>query len=221
MDVDDVPATGGDAARPQPEPSADFQYRKVYRLAGPTAACPSLKVLDGVVAAPSFDSTIRLFQLPAASYGGDGGAGGVEPEAVEARAVLTDASQHLGLGGHSVDQATCVNCVALEGGARRLVSGGNDLQVKLWDVEASRVVLRLLGHQGWVWPVAALGEGLHSVLTGGTDGSVRLWDLRAGRQAAALDIGRGTDGARHAPRRRPRPQTAVHPARTLLRTPPG
>ena len=60
-------------------------------------------------------------------------------------------------------------------GEGRVVSGGADGAVRLWDPSLPGDPGRELGrHKGPVWAVAVTGEGL--VVSGGDDGAVRLWD---------------------------------------------
>ena len=60
-------------------------------------------------------------------------------------------------------------------GQGKVVSGGNDGVVRLWDPDAPEDVGRELGrHENYVRVVAVTGQG--KVVSGGNDGVVRLWD---------------------------------------------
>ena len=74
--------------------------------------------------------------------------------------------------GHDVPPATAV-AVTGEG---KIVSGGDDGVVRLWDPHASGDPGQELGHhdRGPIFSVAVTGEG--KIVSGGDDGVVRLWD---------------------------------------------
>ena len=75
--------------------------------------------------------------------------------------------------------------VAFDASARRLVSGGDDGRVCVWDVSTLNRAATLVGHHDAVYGAAfVLGDEL--IASGGRDGSIRLWDPDAERLLATL-----------------------------------
>ena len=61
----------------------------------------------------------------------------------------------------------------------RLVSGGDDGTVRVWDARTGDPLLTLEGHRGGVWASGFSADGTRLV-SGGDDGTVRVWDARTG-----------------------------------------
>ncbi len=62
--------------------------------------------------------------------------------------------------------------------SRKLIGGGVDGSLRVWDSASGALEKSLLGHIGEVWGVAVRGDN-HLIASGGFDGTVRLWDLAA------------------------------------------
>ncbi|MCI0463468.1 MAG: hypothetical protein L0Z62_41550, partial [Gemmataceae bacterium] len=60
---------------------------------------------------------------------------------------------------------------------RRLVTGGVDGALKLWDVTTGQEVLTLAGHAVQVTFVGFTPDG-SSLISGGADGVAKIWDGR-------------------------------------------
>ena len=67
---------------------------------------------------------------------------------------------------------------------KRIVSGGADQMVKVWDAEG-RDLLTLSGHKALVWGVAYSPDGTR-IVSGSFDKTVRLWDANTGRELRML-----------------------------------
>ncbi len=65
--------------------------------------------------------------------------------------------------------------VAFSPDGTRLVSGGQDLDVTVWDAVTLQPLRRFRGHTAWVRGVAFAPDGRH-VLSVSYDGSVKVWD---------------------------------------------
>jgi WD40 repeat protein len=61
----------------------------------------------------------------------------------------------------------------------RLVSVGDDRNVRIWNLADGKVLHTLAGHTDWVLAVSVRGDG-HLAATGGYDRTIRLWDLDKG-----------------------------------------
>jgi GTPase SAR1 family protein len=73
----------------------------------------------------------------------------------------------------------------------RLLSGGADGTVRLWEAASGRELAVLEGHKGWVLSVGWSPDGAR-LLSGGEDGTVRLWEAASGRELAVLEGHTGT-----------------------------
>jgi WD40 repeat protein len=68
----------------------------------------------------------------------------------------------------------------------RLLSGGADETLRLWDVATLSVLAVLKGQNGAVRCVAWSPDGAR-LLSGSDDGTLRLWEAESGRELAALE----------------------------------
>lgn len=72
-----------------------------------------------------------------------------------------------------------VRSVAFSPDGSKILSGGADYDVCLWDLANGKEIRRMIGHQGAVTGVAFSPDG-NSALSGGVDKTVRLWDVATG-----------------------------------------
>ncbi len=59
---------------------------------------------------------------------------------------------------------------------RRLLTGGEDRTLRLWDVASGKELRRFVGHTHRVWSVACSPDGRYA-LSGSFDRTLRLWRL--------------------------------------------
>lgn len=78
-----------------------------------------------------------------------------------------------------------VNEASFDPSGRYVVTAGDDGSALVWDVDAERVVTRLLGHRSAVTS-AEFSPGGDTVLTAGLDGTARVWDSGTVETAPAL-----------------------------------
>jgi WD40 repeat protein len=79
-----------------------------------------------------------------------------------------------------------VQAVAVTADGQRIVSGGRDGTVRVWDLASGRLQRILEGHTGEVNAVAVTGDG-QRIVSGGNDNTVRVWDLASGRLEHTLE----------------------------------
>ena len=74
-----------------------------------------------------------------------------------------------------------VLAVAFSPDGKRIVSGGFDRRVRVWDAKTGQEQLVLPGHNPTVSSVAFSPDG-HWVISGGHDNAVKVWDSTTGKQ---------------------------------------
>ena len=65
------------------------------------------------------------------------------------------------------------------------MSGGKDLTVRIWQLDAGETRAPTQQHDGWIHAVALAGDGSLAV-TAGQDRIIRLWDATTGRVTREL-----------------------------------
>ena len=73
-----------------------------------------------------------------------------------------------------------VQCVAFSPDGRRVASGGDDANVRIWAMEDFAELRVLDGHTESVWGVSFSPDG-RQIATAGVDGTARVWEVRHGR----------------------------------------
>jgi len=87
--------------------------------------------------------------------------------------------------------AGSVKSIAFSPDSRRIVSGGLDKTVKIWDVASRRDVTTINGRSNYVYSVAFSPDGKH-VVSGDQDKVARIWDAATGRLVGGF---RGHNGS--------------------------
>jgi len=78
-----------------------------------------------------------------------------------------------------------VRSIAFSPDGKRLISGGGDNKVKIWDVETRCPLGNLVGHEGSIGSVAFSSNG-RLIASGSYDKTVRIWDASTGRELKVL-----------------------------------
>ena len=74
-----------------------------------------------------------------------------------------------------IGHAGNITCVAFSEDGSKIISGGWDAQVFVWDVEEGNVVAELVGHEGPVWGLMVYDSKL--VFTACADKMIRIFDI--------------------------------------------
>jgi len=79
-----------------------------------------------------------------------------------------------------VGHTGAVNSIAFDPKGQRIVSGGSDKTVRLWDVETGQAIGQPLAARTSIEAVAFSVDG-RTIAAAGADGGLRLWDVATGR----------------------------------------
>jgi len=79
-----------------------------------------------------------------------------------------------------------VRCVALSADKTRLITGGNDRTVRLWDFASGKEIRSFEGHSGFVRGVD-FSPDANRIISCSEDRTIRIWDANTGEQLSQLD----------------------------------
>ena len=77
---------------------------------------------------------------------------------------------------------------ALSPNGKKIVSGGGDRIVKLWDIDASRIIAKWTGHRYDIVSVCWNRDG-GQILSGSHDGTAMVWNAESGNTILAIKTG--------------------------------
>jgi len=86
------------------------------------------------------------------------------------------------------DGESRVSAAALSPNGKKIVSGGEDGIVKLWDIDASKIIAKWTGHEGDIASVCWNRDG-GRILSGSYDGIAMVWDAESGNNILAIKTG--------------------------------
>jgi WD40 repeat protein/serine/threonine protein kinase len=99
------------------------------------------------------------------------------------------APQFLTLAGHTA----AVRSLAFDRSGKRLVSGGHDNTVRVWDAVTGRLLKTLRGHDSWVRACLFAADD-RAVLSAGYDQQVKRWDVESYEEVRRVPRGRVLEG---------------------------
>ncbi|WP_414755247.1 WD40 repeat domain-containing protein [Anabaena sp. CCY 9910] len=85
----------------------------------------------------------------------------------------------------SFDAKSSINAVAISSDGNTLATGIRDNAIKLWNINDSKLIHTLTGHQGQVRTVAFSPDGT-LLASGSQDGTVKLWNATTGKQISTF-----------------------------------
>jgi hypothetical protein len=97
---------------------------------------------------------------------------------------IADASKIRQFNGHNGD----VKAIAPLPNGKQVLSGGDDMMIKLWDLSSENALANFPGHEGKVNAVAVSPNG-RTAFSGSDDMSAKLWDLTNGKVIRSFDHG--------------------------------
>jgi WD40 repeat protein len=86
------------------------------------------------------------------------------------------------------DGESNVRTIALSQDRKKVVSGGNDAVVRLWDVDKGKVIAKWMGHNDPVWNISWNRDG-RQIVSGDVEGTVRMWDVESGKTVLVIETG--------------------------------
>src|SRR5262245_19732765 len=88
-------------------------------------------------------------------------------------------------GGSDAEYRPISSSAACDDG-KRVVSGGYDHTMRLWDLQTGQELRRFQNHEQRVWCLAVTPDG-QRILTGSNDGPARLWAVETGKELHQFD----------------------------------
>jgi serine/threonine protein kinase len=84
-----------------------------------------------------------------------------------------------------------IKCLAFSADGKRLITGGDDKTIRLWDVSTGREVQRFSRHAAGITALAFRAD-TNQFASASRDQTVRLWDLRRGLEVETFEAHAGT-----------------------------
>lgn len=189
---------------PSDPATSSYKFYPVLECRGQTAPCAKTYIdkRATILAIPSYDGVVRMYKLPEwitrsslqedvddPNYDPDGGTCNQEPALDPRACLIDDVELSISEGGVSrVAKQLPVCSLTMSDSSDKMITGGNDMLVKVWDLQRECIVDRLKGHTGWLWNVKSLDPELNVAMSSSTDGFCRKWDIRAGQCVGEINV---------------------------------
>eukprot|EP00889_Picochlorum_renovo_P006684 jgi/Picre1/33714/NNA_001193.t1 len=174
-----------------------YSFHPVLECLGQEAPCAKTFVDKNsrILAIPSLDGAVRLYSLPEwitncslhVEEDGEEANQGKEPT-LSPSAELYDDVELLVTENNTTSRVKRkpVCALTMSEACDVMVTGGNDMRVKVWDMHHNIITSRMEGHSGWIWNVKPLDPFLNVAMSTSTDGFCRKWDRRTGTSVDRL-----------------------------------
>lgn len=178
-----------------------YSFYPVLECLGQEAPCAKTFVDKNsrILAIPSLDGAVRLYSLPKwitncslnvdENDSMEGADQGKEPT-LSPSAELYDDVELLVTENNVTSRVTRqpVCALTMSETCDVMVTGGNDMRVKVWDMHHNVITSRMEGHAGWIWNVKPLDPFLNVAMSTSTDGFCRKWDRRTGKSVGQINV---------------------------------
>lgn len=177
-----------------------YSFYPVLECLGQEAPCAKTFVDKNsrILAIPSLDGAVRLYSLPdwitncslnVDTTGEEETNQGKEPTLCPS-AELYDDVELLVTENNTTSRVTHkpVCALTMSEACDVMITGGNDMRVKVWDMHHNVITSRMEGHSGWIWNVKPLDPFLHVAMSTSTDGFCRKWDTRTGTSVGQINV---------------------------------
>ena len=78
-----------------------------------------------------------------------------------------------------------VSCIQLSNNMKFMISGGNEGEVRVWEIKSREMISHLKEHTSRVTGLKILADNLHAI-TCSRDRSILLWDLKAEKRILSI-----------------------------------
>lgn len=164
-----------------------FYICHVGRLLGHSATCSYVRICkenSALAFTPSFDGLVNMYKLPPESSNPH------EGPPIDIYPIFSLDDREFAISSSAPGNAATsivVSALDIDVSGSKAASGGNDMYVKMWDVNSGQIVQRMPGCRGWIWSIVAADDHLDTLYSASTDGIVRSWDVRIGAWTSEFD----------------------------------